>query len=748
MDLKAFYKIYDEAEDAFAERRLLDAISLTFAIVIDIPYPDGAKVFMALRQRYKLLLQDIAKINNEENKSELFSLYVDAIELLQTVRSKWHEAHPEVLTYISPLKASASSDTLINLFHRLKAYEFGKDPYFNTLDEIFVLLQQTDKDTDSNLQLIGALHRSDCFARRTLVSALLLGILNCFSKQKLKLLLALCQPRLEDNEDECYDLLARCAVALTIISMRYESILPFYPKEWKVIRTFIASSALQDDLPVLLYAIVSQLAAPHIGEKLDDITPLIRETFEKQQPHLGSEFDEEENEQQQVEKNGLSFEVREIHIDKDGNERLFKQLQEHARQMEELREADLDINFANFIHMKRFDFFKHSAHWFYPFSNEIPIVRKLLKNDNGKTNQFLLSVMNTNRFCASDRYSYVCMVSSLQSQIGNKDSLFSEQFGRLEDNIQEMLDNHDSESADIEYLNPFSDYCQCLYRYFNQPNIKDIPHRPFSPDERRPLPMHPLFEGLLTDESAIVPCIQSLIILGDNKQAIALADYATSQFGSDANLLYARGIALMNMQQWKQAITIFQQVTLISDNYEAGLNMARCFEALYQWEQALPLLRKEEERLSKEADGDIVPIIEEIGRCLIELQRWDEAVQCFFRLEFMERRLNIARHAIAWCSIHQGKYERATNYYQQLIQSEKATWEDWLNNGHALWLQGRTDDAVNSYRQSKAEFNKAQKAQQRHFKHWEQAFQEDAHAILAPHFDDMECGLMMDAVCV
>ena len=112
----------------------------------------------------------------------------------------------------------------------------------------------------------------------------------------------------------------------------------------------------------------------------------------------------------------------------------------------------------------------------------------------------------------------------------------------------------------------------------------------------------------------------------------------------------------------------------------------------------------------------------------------------------MERHLNVARRAIGWCSLHQGKYERAANYYSQLIEQKKATWEDRLNRGHALWLQGLTEEAITAYRQSMTTFNRTKKEERQQFRHWAEAFQEDARGLLATHFDATDCGLMIDAV--
>ena len=85
---------------------------------------------------------------------------------------------------------------------------------------------------------------SDCFVRRTLVSAFLLGILEQFTPEKLKLLLALGKPNKTDSDNDAADLQARVAVALTIIYRRYQSFFTFYTEEAALIRKFIRSKAI------------------------------------------------------------------------------------------------------------------------------------------------------------------------------------------------------------------------------------------------------------------------------------------------------------------------------------------------------------------------------------------------------------------------------------------------------------------------------------------------------------------------
>lgn len=743
MELKAFEKIYDEAEEAIAEQRFYDALSLTEAILQDTDYTQALQEITGLRSTYSNLLQSISTLEREERDEAVNQLYREAIELLQMSRDFWLLSHPETEygRIAAKLQDLDDDDLLEQLNHHLNRSFLGEDAYHEALDAAFGMCWILHVEPYAIPPLTKALQKSDNFARQTLVSAFLLGLLEQFTPEKLKLLLALGKPPKTDSEKDATDLQARVAVALTIIYRRYQSFFTFYTEEAALIRKYMRSKTIRPLLPTMLHAFTCQTLTDRVGKRIDDIMPIIRQAFEQQQPNLGSNDDEETGTEKKKER--FSLEIKEIRLDESTKDNLFEKLSDHAHKLEEMRQEGLDVNFNSFTSMKSFDFFKHQAHWFYPFNLDVPVAKKGLTLANGKLDRMTLTIMEQNRFCSSDRYSYACMMSYLRKNGSSLTDILNEHTEDIDDTIRELNEELGEQTPP---LNPFTDYMQCLHRYFLHDQTSSAPTSPFSSDHRQLYPLLPLFEGLFTDDAAFRTCISTLMYMGAFEQAIVLVNYVSEHYGTDAELLSVRGTAFMQLQQWQHALSAFQQELLINENPETELNMARCFEAIKQWDKALPLLMNEEQRIGDDNDVYSANIIEETGRCLIQLQRWDEAVQRFFRLEFMGRHLNVARRAIAWCSIHQGKYERAANYYQQLIDLQKATWEDHLNHGHTLWLQGLNGQAIAAYRTSQAAFNSSKETHRQHFRLWSEAFHEDAIGFLSEHFDTTDCALMLDAV--
>ncbi len=744
MELKAFIKIYEEAEEAIAERRLFDALALTEAILKDTTYDAASQKVTDIRQQYAELLQQMASVGFDAHKSEVMQLFRSIIEALQKARVFWNYDHPQTLYALTAVQIKTLNESaIIDKLYHIRRSKVGDEAYHAELDAVFDMMWCTEIEPFAFGVVKDELLKSDSFARRTLIGALLLGLLECFNTQKLRLLLALAETQTSDNKQESSDIEAQLMVALTLIYQRYHPFFTYYTEEAQLLRTFFEQKARSEHIPQLLHAFTCQSLTDRVGKQVDDILPIIRDAFENQQRRLGSDDEEKKDKQ----KEPFSIEITEINLDSKTSGKLLDQMASYARHIDELREASLDVNFQSYSAMKNFPFFKHTAHWFYPFDINIPEIKDGVTRPNGKPDRFQLEIMNNSCFCDSDQYSYASLLNHMKRNGKNFISSIQDEL----DEMKKALENFVQDDAEEQrqHLPRMISFCQGLYRFhdhFRKQNIYTLNILSFNEKPYTPILQLPLFCGLFKDGDALSPSIDVCINMGAYEQAVALLDYSSDHFGADARLLYSRGYCLMHLQQWHRAIDAFQQQQLMDNSPEALLCMVRCFEALGQWDRALPLLRTEAQRLIDAKDEKAANIIEETGRCLIQLQQWDEAVQYFFRLEFMEQHLNVARRAIAWCSIHQGKYERAANYYRTLIEKKKAKWDDYLNLGHALWLQQLTAEAIEAYKKSQVLFNHTKKEQRSHFAHWTEAFREDTREFLAEHFNEMECALMMDAV--
>lgn len=87
---------------------------------------------------------------------------------------------------------------------------------------------------------------------------------------------------------------------------------------------------------------------------------------------------------------------------------------------------------------------------------------------------------------------------------------------------------------------------------------------------------------------------------------------------------------------------------------------------------------------------------------LAEQERYEEALQCFFKLDFMENDCIKAWRAIGWCSFVSGKFEQAMRYYNKILALKPLS-TDYLNAGHAALLLGNMEKAAELYGKATSE---------------------------------------------
>jgi tetratricopeptide (TPR) repeat protein len=85
--------------------------------------------------------------------------------------------------------------------------------------------------------------------------------------------------------------------------------------------------------------------------------------------------------------------------------------------------------------------------------------------------------------------------------------------------------------------------------------------------------------------------------------------------------------------------------------------------------------------------------------CLTNVQRYDEAEQILFKLNYEDPdNLNVAR-VLAWTLTCNGKYEQAGRLYDQLMDEVVITATgDWINYGYYLWFSGKITEAADCFR--------------------------------------------------
>lgn len=712
MDLKAFSKIAAEADEALARRQLMDAISLTEALTHDCAAGTLTDNLFAVRRDYEAMLRFAMHSGHDDERTRVLNrLFQQVIEIKSSVEIIWLKEH--------------AAEPIGQMAKRLAMQDWGTIHECKTegeLDTLFEMMWvRPITNSEEEIHIGEELTKATPFVQRTIVGSLMLSNLLTFQPSKVRMLLRLtdyADERLQQAfSDKMRNLMARCMTALTLVYLRHQHLFVFYPELTKAIRSALNTNVASPMLMEMQQALIAQALTDQVGKTMDGIIPIMRKAIEQQQSWTGLE-----NAASDEDHDGMFLDSYKLTPEQ---ENLMKKLSDHAREYEEMASQGLDVNFTSFINLKHFAFFNLPSHWFYPYSTKL--------NEAKVSNPLTEQIMNHTRLCDSDRFSYLNMLDTVNKGRDQFSKFIQTHLGEIE---PEMV-------SDSEKFRPkdFTDFLQSIYRFFHGRLMRQsIIADPLKNVGDLLLATTPLFGDLLSEEP-MSETIATLIQFSHSKDAIVLIDSRIDRQGATAWLLQQKGYALMQLQMWQRALSVLQQAQLINEEPYFDLLMARCHQALGQWEAALPLLEKQEKQ-----HPDDLQLTEETGRCLIQMRKWDEAAQRFYKLEYQNKRLATARRAIAWCCLHTGKYDKAIDRYERLISSYKATWEDLLNKGHALWLQGQTVEAIEAYRQFVKAFNKSEK--KNHFAHWSEAFREDYIDLLSPKFDAEDLGLTLDAIAM
>ena len=84
--------------------------------------------------------------------------------------------------------------------------------------------------------------------------------------------------------------------------------------------------------------------------------------------------------------------------------------------------------------------------------------------------------------------------------------------------------------------------------------------------------------------------------------------------------------------------------------------------------------------------------------CQTNLRQYEEAEKILFRLNYEAPDDENVNRVLAWTLTCNGKYEQAEKLYEKLLDIEKPSPNDLLNEGYCLWFNGRIDDAAACFR--------------------------------------------------
>lgn len=490
------------------------------------------------------------------------------------------------------------------------------------------------------------------------VSAVTLSLTECFDIRKCLWLIDAYQ-----TTDPMVSLRALVGLVLTLYI--HENQAALYPELTARLSLLSGEPAFRKDITHIYIQLLQSKETENVDKKMrEEIFPeVMRSVNMMRGMKFGFEDPMEENDQNPDWEKALN--------DKTFNEKL--------RQMGELQMEGADLHYSTFTSLKSNPFFNQPSNWFYPFDLRHPSIVNLFGVNLKESNRLVKTLLQSGFFCESDKYS-LCFTMTLLSPAQR--SKMIEQFDRQLP--EEMADEENVKSIQ-EYANRREVisqlYIQDIYRFYKCSQRKNELRDIFK--EELALHRLQLLKDALGQTDALTEAANFLFRKEHYIEALSIYRLLADRHEADVDVWQKAGFCLQKEKRYHEAIEAYSKADILKPDHIWTLrHLATCHRQLRNYGQALEYYHKVEAMQPENLN-----LLFLIGSCLAELQRYDEALQYFFKMDFMENNCLKAWRAIAWCSLVGGKTEQSERYYEKILSADKPVATDYLNAGHAAWIQ-------------------------------------------------------------
>jgi len=674
---EVFIQLAEDAHKALHQHHLHDALYLIHMLLKDVQLTVALNDCQQLEDSYHSMLQFVITGGKDEHSKDMRSQMLESAMRLLIVAERTYRLQNDHSEYVAQQKQQEENgDTLEQLTERYLSTPTHTQEREGLLDQLFYAIWTSAPFNDGDAQQMLALFSESTDTEKcTLVSALGLSLIEYIDNQKVQLLMLL----LDSND---ITIKTRALTGIVFCSMIHTEDLQLYHNTFQQLENnYLLREDIQELTAQLNQAFLISLQTQSAREKLEkDILPSFMKMAKDGRVELG--FSEDGD---------INLDIPMEHA-KD-QEKIMGTMREFI----DMQRDGIDMNANTMLTMRNLDFFKVLPHWFLPFDMKRTELRGLIGTEDEETATMLNGIANMagSGDCDTDRYSTAIMVMTHMSK-DLKESLT---------NIAKTIKN---EGADLEMPsfmvrneidggNTAKDVCrrylQQLYRVFTAwYKYQEWPN-PFQKNAnwlKNPI----LTLALQDNQKALHLLADYFIKYKCYQEAESYLNRLVQLEGSDAETLRSAAYCKQQQGHFGGALTLYCQADLLMPEHPWTLaQMQLCYAHLERHEQRLDCLLQLEQ-----LEPENAKVITETGLCLMQLKRWQDASQRFYRLELEGRRVIPSQRAIAWCSLQQGKVEQALKYYHILFETPSSRWQDYLNAGHAAWIMGDTAKAVELYR--------------------------------------------------
>ncbi len=359
-------------------------------------------------------------------------------------------------------------------------------------------------------------------------------------------------------------------------------------------------------------------------------------------------------------------------------------LADKLKEMSEIQEEGGDVMLGTFERLKTFPFFNEPANWFLPFHTDYSEFSGGASGDM----QPVAELMAAAPFlCDSDKYSFMF---SLQHVPAFQRDMMLSQFKAQGEQLAE-LQAASLTSGNADRKNVINKQVQNIYRFFRLFRRKGEFPNPFESGVN--LSEVPLFAPDLREIDVLELVGQFYFSHGYYSQALEVFRRLAEDGATGAELYQKTGYAYQKTGDYESAVEYYKRAEMLDSRSDWTLRrLSRCLMLLHRPEEALERLRILEERHPEHAATAL-----NIGRCLVELGRYDDAIGEYYKAEYLDEKSGKALRPLAWCLLMERDLGQSRKYYEKVIGAFSPTQEDYLNMGHLALAEGNFKEAMNFY---------------------------------------------------
>lgn len=677
---EVFEQLTAEAHKALQANHLHDALYLINMLLKDLQIPEVITKGEQLEDGYQHMLRFIAQAGLDEQAAEVHADMSQKAYALLVFAERQYRLNKNKSAYART--ALALAETVNSFQHIYQSFiEIASETKEReeALDKLFLAIWTSINFTKEDTKFVRSLldfcnETEDCI----IISALTLSLMEYLDPEKLNLLT-------DALANECDKVRIRAAAGISFVALQHSNEIQIYRKAVASLQETLSGN---DDIQQLFIdanqAYILCLQSEQAHKRLQkEILPNIMKLSSDLHDKMGFEdlhellSDEEES------------------ALKPNNNKERDSLRKSVQKMFDMEQEGLDLHVGNIIVMRNHEFFKSLPHWLLPFDSTRTEVKELCDNKDESADLVgsLMEAMG-HGYCDTDRYGLLFLMNK---------SLPKDMRKNLAEHIQVNIQDADGnpisfDPKKIKEILPVDNrqltrrYMQQLYRVWTKSNFEKEWKKNFEYKVDW-LNNSILFSVYKNNTAGLRMLADTLLKYEYYAEAESYLQQLIKLEGSDAETLRSAAYCKQKLGQYGTALTLYSQADMLQPEHVWTLmQMQLCYARLEKHEQRLDCLLQIEQ-----LQPDNSKVITETGLCLIQMRRWQEAAQRFYRLEYEEYSIIPAQRAIAWCSLNQGKTEAAQRYYEKLLSSSSATWQDYLNAGHTAWIAGNTKDAVEKY---------------------------------------------------